>query len=202
MKANLPRTEPEMLAWWDAMGLYKRLREAAAGRPAMDPPRRPPVRQRRHPHGAPAQQGAQGHHRPVAHDARIRRRLRPRLGLPRPADRAPGRQGAGLDSASVDVRRAMDPVEKRQRCREYALRFIDLQRDEFRRLGVIGDWENPYLTMTPAYEAVIARELGRFVGPRPRLPGAQADPLVHVLQDGARRRPSSNTRTSAPRRST
>ncbi len=58
----------------------------------------------------------------------------------------------------------MDPVEKRRRCREYALRFIDIQRDEFRRLGIFGDWENPYLTMTPAYEAVIARELGRFVG--------------------------------------
>jgi len=70
----------------------------------------------------------------------------------------------GLDSAAVDVRRAMDPMEKRRRCREYALRFIDIQRDEFRRLGIFGDWENPYLTMAPAYQAVIAREFGRFVG--------------------------------------
>ncbi len=70
----------------------------------------------------------------------------------------------GLDQASIDIRRAMDPVEKRRRCREYALRFVEIQRDEFRRLGVFGDWDNPYLTMTPAYEAIIARELGRFVG--------------------------------------
>jgi isoleucyl-tRNA synthetase len=58
----------------------------------------------------------------------------------------------------------MDPVEKRQKCREYALRFIDIQRGEFKRLGVFGDWDNPYVTMEPAYQAVIAREFGRFVG--------------------------------------
>src|SRR5437879_12971059 len=57
----------------------------------------------------------------------------------------------------------MDPVEKRRRCREYALRFIDIQRGEFKRLGVFGDWENPYVTMEPAYQAVVAREFGRFV---------------------------------------
>ncbi|MGH7354257.1 MAG: isoleucine--tRNA ligase, partial [Candidatus Rokuibacteriota bacterium] len=70
----------------------------------------------------------------------------------------------GLDSASIDVRRAMDPVEKRRKCHEYARRFIDIQRNEFKRLGVFGDWNNPYITMAPGYEAVIAREFGRFVG--------------------------------------
>src|SRR5262245_47561204 len=58
----------------------------------------------------------------------------------------------------------MDPVEKRRRCREFAGKYIDIQRQEFRRLGVFGDWDNPYLTMAPAYQAVIAREFGRFVG--------------------------------------
>src|SRR6267142_171966 len=70
----------------------------------------------------------------------------------------------GLDQASVDVREAMDPMEKRRRCREYASKFIDIQREEFRRLGVFGDWNDPYRTMAPAYQAVIAREFGRFVG--------------------------------------
>jgi isoleucyl-tRNA synthetase len=70
----------------------------------------------------------------------------------------------GLDRPGVDVRRAMDPVEKIRRCREYALKFVDIQREEFKRLGVFGDWDNPYLTMAPAYEAVIAREFGRLVG--------------------------------------
>src|SRR5438128_4581530 len=70
----------------------------------------------------------------------------------------------GLDDPAVDIRRAMDPVEKRRKCREYALRFIDIQRNEFKRLGVFGDWDNPYVTMAPAYQAIIAREFGRFVG--------------------------------------
>jgi isoleucyl-tRNA synthetase len=70
----------------------------------------------------------------------------------------------GLDKATGDVRQAMDPVEKRRRCREFASMFVDIQRQEFRRLGVFGDWDNPYLTMAPAYQAVIAREFGRFVG--------------------------------------
>src|SRR5213594_2201273 len=58
----------------------------------------------------------------------------------------------------------MNPVEKIARCREYARRFVDIQRDEFRRLGVFGDSDNPYMTMAPAYEAVIPREFGRLVG--------------------------------------
>jgi len=70
----------------------------------------------------------------------------------------------GLDQASTDVRQAMDPMEKRRRCREYASKFIDIQREEFRRLGVFGDWRNPYRTMAPAYQATIVREFGRFVG--------------------------------------
>src|SRR5260370_30568159 len=70
----------------------------------------------------------------------------------------------GLDTASVDVRRAMDPLEKIGKCRAYAAKYVQIQREEFKRLGVFGDWDNPYITMTPAYEAVIAREFGRFVG--------------------------------------
>ena len=49
----------------------------------------------------------------------------------------------------------MDPVEVRQACREYAQKFIDLQRSQFKRLGVLGRWDNPYATMNFAYEASI-----------------------------------------------
>jgi isoleucyl-tRNA synthetase len=58
----------------------------------------------------------------------------------------------------------MSKAEIRTLCREYAGKFIDIQREEFKRLGVFGDWDNPYLTMNYAYEAAIVRELGRFVG--------------------------------------
>ncbi len=53
-------------------------------------------------------------------------------------------------------------IEKRKLCREYANRFVDIQRDEFKRLGVFGDWENPYITMRYAYEASIVKELHKF----------------------------------------
>ena len=58
----------------------------------------------------------------------------------------------------------MSQNEIRKLCREYAGKFIDIQRDEFKRLGVFGDWDNPYLTMDFGYEASIVRELGAFVG--------------------------------------
>ncbi|MBI5196931.1 MAG: isoleucine--tRNA ligase [Nitrospirae bacterium] len=55
-------------------------------------------------------------------------------------------------------------LKKRQLCREYALKFVDIQRKEFQRLGVFGDWGKPYLTMTYSYEASIVREFCKFVG--------------------------------------
>ena len=53
--------------------------------------------------------------------------------------------------------------EKRKLCREYAKRFLDIQRDEFKQLGVFGDWDKPYITMSYDYEATIIREFYRFV---------------------------------------
>ncbi len=58
----------------------------------------------------------------------------------------------------------MSKAEIRTLCREYAEKFITIQRDEFKRLGVFGDWDHPYLTMNYPYEAAIVRELGKFVG--------------------------------------
>ncbi len=164
MKANLARMEPDSLASWEAMGFYKRLRETGAGRPLWIL------------HDGPPYANGNIHLGHVLNKVLKDMIVKSRTMLGFDAVYVPGwdchglpiehqvDKELGLDSASVDVRRAMDPVEKRRRCREYAQRFIDIQREEFRRLGVFGDWENPYLTMSPAYEAVIARELGRFVG--------------------------------------
>jgi len=164
MKANLPKTEPEMLAWWESFGIYKRVRQASAGRPVWILHDGPPY--------------ANGHIHlgtmlnKVLKDVIVKSRSMSGFnavyvpgwdchGLPieHQVDKE-----LGLDKAGIDVRNAMDPIEKRRKCREYANRFIDIQRSEFRRLGVFGDWDNPYITMDPTYEAVIARELGRFVG--------------------------------------
>src|SRR5512145_2629824 len=164
MKANLPQSEPLMLEWWERIGIYKRLREAAADRPLWILHDGPPY--------------ANGH----IHIGHVLNKVlkdvvvksRGMLGFN--AVFVPGwdchglpiehqvDKELGLDHAPVDVRRAMDPVEKRRRCREFASKFVDIQRQEFKRLGVFGDWDNPYLTMAPAYQAVIAREFGRFVG--------------------------------------
>ncbi len=164
MKANLPQTEPQMLAWWSQIGIYKRLREASADR----------VRWILH-DGPPYANGNihMGHVlNKVLKDIVVKSRTM--LGFN--AVYVPGfdchglpiehqvDKELGLDQPGVDVRRAMDPVEKIRRCRAYAQKYVDIQSEEFQRLGVFGDWEHPYLTMSPAYEGVIAREFARLVG--------------------------------------
>jgi isoleucyl-tRNA synthetase len=164
MKANLSRLEPEMLVRWDRADIYGRIRHASAGRPLWILHDGPPY--------------ANGHiHMGHALNKVLKDFIvKSQAMLGQDSVYVPGwdchglpiehqvDRELGLDRASVDVRQAMDPVEKRRRCREYAARFIDIQREEFRRLGVFGDWANPYRTMEPAYQATIAREFGRFVG--------------------------------------
>ena len=67
-----------------------------------------------------------------------------------------------VDMELGDRKKSMSRVEIRRHCRAYAERFIKIQREEFKRLGVSGEWDNPYLTMNYPYEAAIAREFGRF----------------------------------------
>ena len=82
------------------MDLYGRIREARKGAPKYRAARRAAVRERRNPHGPRAQQDPQGPRRQVAQHARLRRAVHPGLGLPRPADRAEGRSGAGPEEAA------------------------------------------------------------------------------------------------------
>jgi isoleucyl-tRNA synthetase len=164
MKANLPQTEPKMLAWWDGIGIYKRLREVSAERPLWIL------------HDGPPYANGHIHMGHVLNKVLKDMVVKSHTMLGFNAVYVPGfdchglpiehqvDKELGLDRPGVDVRRAMDPVEKIRRCREYAQKFVDIQREEFRRLGVFGDWDNPYTTMAPAYEGVIVRELGRLVG--------------------------------------
>ena len=164
MKANLPQTEPQMLAWWEKIGLYEQLRRIATDRPLWILHDGPPY--------------ANGHiHMGTALNKILKDVIvKSRSMLGHNAVYVPGWDchglpiehqvdvELGLDTAPIDVRRAMDPLEKIGKCRAHATRFVEIQRDEFKRLGVLGDWNNPYITMAPAYQAVIAREFGRFVG--------------------------------------
>ncbi len=164
MKANLPKLEPEMLERWEAMDIYGKIRQVAAKRPLWILHDGPPY--------------ANGHiHMGTALNKVLKDFIvKSRSMLGSNAVYVPGwdchglpiehqvDKELGLDTASVDVRHAMDPLEKLGRCREYAARFVQIQREEFKRLGVFGDWKNPYITMEPAYQATIVREFGRFVG--------------------------------------
>src|SRR6266446_5598131 len=160
MKANLPKLEPEWLERWAAMDIYGRIRQASASRPLWILHDGPPY--------------ANGHiHMGTALNKILKDLVvKSRSMLGHNAVYVPGwdchglpiehqvDKELGLDQASGDVRQAMDPLEKRRRCREYASKFIDIQREEFRRLGVFGDWRNPYRTMEPAYQPTgVARDL-------------------------------------------
>src|SRR6185295_11074818 len=109
------------------------------------PSRRTTLHQRQHPSRHGAEQDFEGARREVPVDGRLRCALRRRLRLSRAADRAEGRSRA----RSEETRDAD--------------RFIGTMTEQFQRLGVLGTWDNPYLTMDFRYQAAIARTFGRFV---------------------------------------
>ena len=71
--------------------------------------------------------------------------------------------GLPIEYKVVKESRGLSPLEVRKRSEAFARKFIDIQREQFKRLGVFGDWEHPYLTMDPAYEAEILRAFAVFV---------------------------------------
>lgn len=156
MKANLSKREPEILLKWDEMRLYHQLREHGKGRPPYILHDGPPY--------------ANGHiHLGTALNKILKDMIiksRQMSGFD--AVYVPGWDCHGLpiehqvDKELGQKKHTMSLVAIRRHCRRYAERFIDIQREEFKRLGVLGEWENPYLTMSYDYEATIARELGRF----------------------------------------
>ncbi len=99
MKANLPQNEPKMLARWEQEKLYDRIRARAQRLARLRPPRRPALHQRPHPPRHGDEQMSQGLHRQVENHVRLRRALRPRLGLPRAAHRNQSRQGTRRQEA-------------------------------------------------------------------------------------------------------
>jgi isoleucyl-tRNA synthetase len=160
MRGKLPEREPGILARWDEMNLYQRLREQSAGREKFIL------------HDGPPYANGNLH---IGHALNkilkdVINRSQQMLG--KDANYVPGwdchglpiewkveekYRSAGRDKDEVPI------VEFRQECRDFAEHWIGVQREEFQRLGVIGDWENPYTTMNFAAEAQIARELMKFV---------------------------------------
>jgi len=158
MKANLTEREPEILRSWEERGIYHKLRELRADHQMWILHDGPPY--------------ANGHiHMGHALNKILKDLVvKSRSMMGYNAVYVPGWDCHGLpielqvDKELGDRAKAVGVLEKRRLCREYAARFIDVQRDEFKRLGVLGDWEHPYTTMDYHYEAVILRELAKFVG--------------------------------------
>jgi len=157
MKANLPAAEPKMLAKWEEEKLYHRIREARAGRPKYVLHDGPPY--------------ANGNiHLGTAFNKIVKDfivKSKSMAGFDAPY--VPGWDCHGLpiefkvDQELGKRKATMTVAEIRAECRKYAAKFVDIHRTEFKRLGVLGRWEDPYLTMSAEYEAIIAQAFVDFL---------------------------------------
>ena len=159
MKAGLPDLEPRLLARWGEIGLYDRLREAARHKAKFVLHDGPPF--------------ANGHIH-IGHALnKILKDLvvKSQTMLGNDSNYVPGWDCHGLPiewkieeqyRAKGRNKDAVPINEFRAECREFAKHWVDVQREEFKRLGIVGDWAHPYLTMDFASEAVIAGELMKF----------------------------------------
>jgi len=158
MKARLSEREPEILNQWDEMNLYTRIRRQASGRKKFVLHDGPPYANGNIHLGTALNK--------ILKDIIVKSRFMEGLD----SAYVPGWDCHGLpiehqvDKMLGDRKKDMSLVEVRRACRDYATRFIDVQREQFKRLGVLGDWEHPYLTMNNGYVAQIVRELGEMVG--------------------------------------
>ncbi|MHA7873909.1 isoleucine--tRNA ligase [Roseivivax sp.] len=160
MRAGLPKREPDWLARWEEIGVYDRLRDKAEDRPAFTLHDGPPY--------------ANGHlHIGHALNKVLKDMVvRSQQMMGRDARYIPGwdchglpiewkieeqYRAKGMDKDAVDI------VDFRQECRKFAEGWIDVQRDEFKRLGVTGAWDRPYLTMDYRAERIIAGEFQKFL---------------------------------------
>ena len=157
MKANLPQNEPKMLARWEQMRIYDLIRQARRGAPLYVLHDGPPYA------NGPIHLGTALNK--TVKDFIVKSRTMAGFDAPY----IPGWDCHGLPiEIKVDEKLGrkkleLDPLQVRQACREYADKFLDLQRQQFKRIGVFGRWEQPYSTMTPEYEAVVIETLFKFI---------------------------------------
>ena len=157
MRGDLPKREPETLARWEQEDLYARIREASAGRPRFLL------------HDGPPYANGQihlGHAvNKVLKDIIVKSKTLSGFDAPY----IPGWDCHGLpieiaiEKKFGKVGEKLDAEQFRQKCREYANSQIDLQREDFKRLGVLGDWAHPYKTLDFKYEADELRSLAKVI---------------------------------------
>ncbi len=157
MKANLPQNEPKWLERWEQLGIYGKIRDSRKGAPSYvlhD--------------GPPYANGAihEGHAlNKCLKDFVVKSKTMAGFDSPY----VPGWDCHGLpieikvDEALGRKKLEMPAYAVRKKCREYAEKYLNIQREQFKRLGILGRWEQPYSTMTPKYESVIVRQLFDFM---------------------------------------
>jgi isoleucyl-tRNA synthetase len=156
MKADLARREPEMLERWDRTDLYGRIQAARAGAP-------PFVL-----HDGPPYSNGHIHYGTILNKILKDIVVKARTMAGHAAPYIPGWDTHGLpielaaERELKDRRAAMSPAEVRAACRDHAMKYVDIQRAEFKRLGVLGQWDRPYLTLDPTYEQAIVEALAVF----------------------------------------
>ena len=156
MRGNLPNKEPEFLKRWEEMDLYNKILEKNAGKPSYVL------------HDGPPYANGNIH---IGHA--LNKILKDFIvkyknmnGFVSPF--VPGWDTHGLPIEQVLVNNGVDrksmPANKfRNKCKDYALKQVDKQRADFKKLGVLGDWENPYVTLDPKFEAEQIRVFGKMV---------------------------------------
>ncbi len=157
MRGNLAQREPELLKRWNDIDLYARIRERSKGRPTFVL------------HDGPPYANGDIH---IGHA--VNKILKDIIVKSRTIDGFDARYIPGWDCHGLPIElmvekkvgKAGDKVDAktfRQKCRDYARQQVDGQREDFKRLGVLGDWDTPYLTMNPVFEANIVRSLGKII---------------------------------------
>jgi len=156
MRGDLAKREPEILARWEHSRLYDRIQDARAGAPVFVL------------HDGPPYSNGHIHYghilNKILKDIVVKSRTMAGFRAPF----VPGWDTHGLpieihvERELKDKRRSMSVAEFRSACRDFAMKWVAVQRDEFKRLGVLGNWERPYLTLDPTYESAIVRALAKF----------------------------------------
>lgn len=156
MRANLPIKEPEILKLWEDIELYRKVQEKNQDNPFFILHDGPPY--------------ANGHIH-VGHTLNkvlkdIIVKYKSMTGYNSPYVPGWDTHGLPIEQQAIKAlgldRHKTNVLEFRQHCKEYALKYVDIQREEFKRLGVRGDWENPYLTLEPQFEAVQVEVFGEM----------------------------------------
>jgi len=156
MKANLPQNEPKMLERWEQMGIYQRIRQARQGRPNYILHDGPPYT------SGPIHLGTALNK--CLKDFIVKSKTMAGFDAPY----VPGWDCHGLpieikvDKELGGKKLQMRPTDVRAECRKYAQKFLDLQRTQFKRIGVFGRFDRPYATMNPQYESIVLKTFYSF----------------------------------------